>query len=242
MHEETGDPLPMEALPGACEGDPGDEPLLYQVLFPTSADTEIRVDEIDCLAAAQKAVLAGAKACLLLHGRVEGPSHEHKHRQSRDVLECSTFKQAYGASLQHCPKWGGIYMNRVCVYQTAAGDIKPFRVAMVYAAAVEKQPEEDADAVTVEAYLQDVREKVHGVLRICRHHGHNELILGAWGCDSLNAPPRRRKYSWPREVAKIFREALTRFAFQRVTFAILQRTALADFRSELTPGSGLFHQ
>ena len=61
-----------------------------------------------------------------------------------------------------------------------------------------------------------MRRRVGKVLAIAAHHGHEALVLGAWGCGVFGNDTQ--------EVAELFREALAarfRGAFSRVVFAVL---------------------
>jgi uncharacterized protein (TIGR02452 family) len=59
-------------------------------------------------------------------------------------------------------------------------------------------------------------ERVRKVLTIAAEKGHEAIILGAWGCGVFGNDPK--------EIAQLFREALTeafRGVFVRVVFAVL---------------------
>ena len=67
--------------------------------------------------------------------------------------------------------------------------------------------------------LDDMRAQIHNVLRLCSLKEHDEIILGAWGCDG-----QEREYTG--QIAELFHEALfgadsgVANSFRRVTFAI----------------------
>jgi uncharacterized protein (TIGR02452 family) len=83
-----------------------------------------------------------------------------------------------------------------------------------------------APAVNAKAVLQHdpsrrpeirhaMRERVHKVLTVAAVHGHDTLVLGAWGCGAFGNDGE--------EIAELFREVLRdRFSgvFARVAFAI----------------------
>ena len=73
---------------------------------------------------------------------------------------------------------------------------------------------EDDRASTVPATLERRAERV---LRVAAAHGHRRIVLGAWGCGVFRNDPTT--------VAGALRTALVRVrAFERVTFAVLDRT------------------
>jgi uncharacterized protein (TIGR02452 family) len=64
--------------------------------------------------------------------------------------------------------------------------------------------------------------RIEKVLAVAAHHGHDALVLGAWGCGVFRNDPE--------EVARWFAQHLTgaglfAAAFRRVVFAVLDRTA-----------------
>ena len=78
--------------------------------------------------------------------------------------------------------------------------------------------------------------RVHRVLSIAGRHGHEAIVLGAWGCGAFGCNPD--------DVAPAFAGELTgRYegVFERVTFAILDMSAdesglLSAFRRHLRSG------
>jgi uncharacterized protein (TIGR02452 family) len=77
-------------------------------------------------------------------------------------------------------------------------------------------------------------ERVRWVLVIAAAHGHESLVLGAWGCGVFGNDPA--------EVAELFHAALTttfRGTFGHVAFAVLdrERATIAPFESHFRSGS-----
>src|SRR5262249_925177 len=67
-------------------------------------------------------------------------------------------------------------------------------------------------------------ERIERVLGVAALHGHEALVLGAWGCGVFKNDPE--------QVAKLFRLALAgrfRGAFTRVVFAVLDTSADEHF-------------
>jgi uncharacterized protein (TIGR02452 family) len=77
-------------------------------------------------------------------------------------------------------------------------------------------------------YLELMRYRIHNVLRMCNLKEHDEIVLGAWGCDGPVGPYTER-------IAELFREALLGHSdvsqrFRRVTFAISPSDTLEVFQ------------
>jgi len=228
--------------PSAHPGGPGGPALRFDALPRLTSSTvagsscnlptEVRVVRSCCLAEAQRVVRscclaeaqdASSRAVLLVHGRELGPLAEHKHGQGGTVVRASMLQQAVresrGAKDMHpLPRWGGIYVPNVLVTKNGKEqDLKePFRVAMVYASATVMADGTQTDEKTMVGFRAEMWKKVLNVLRMCHAKQHDELVLGAWGCQWRGAPRE--------EVAAIFRAALfdsdLSGVFRRVTFAI----------------------
>ena len=112
------------------------------------------------------------------------------------------------------PEFGGFYVPDVMVYRHSDGrEIKPFRTAMVYAAPSALASSALSDE-QLQQYLACMNEKILNVLRMCSFKGHDEIVLGAWGCDG--AIP----CAYAEGIAHIFQNALCEHSFRRVTFAV----------------------
>jgi len=177
----------------------------------------IKVEDKCCLQLAQE---LGKHACLLVHGRQQGPLAEHIAKgQATTVLQSSALRKA--VLLTPCteegtpravPRYGGILVPDVPVTQDSSGQKfeTPFSLSMVYAASL-RPGEEDV------ALYDEMETKVKTVLRIMLKQGKDQAILGAWGCGNRGLDPKR--------MAHIFRSALcedtsTGNRFRRVVFAI----------------------
>ena len=81
-----------------------------------------------------------------------------------------------------------------------------------------------------------MRERIERVLDVASSHGHETLVLGAWGCGVFRNDPT--------QIAELFRDALAgpfRGAFARVVFAVLDtnggRACLGAFEEVLGAGA-----
>ncbi|MFN3200147.1 MAG: TIGR02452 family protein [Bradymonadia bacterium] len=113
-----------------------------------------------------------------------------------------------------------IYSPSVPVFRTDDGTLldAPYRCAFITAPAVNAgsvRNRRGAGPVEIEAAM---RRRVAKVLGIAAHHGHRDIVLGAWGCGVFRNDPKL--------IADLFAEALRGdFAgvFERVCFAVLDR-------------------
>ena len=129
-----------------------------------------------------------------------------------------------------------IYAPEVPVFRDTAGALlpEPYPCAFITAAAV--------NAHAVERVVPDRRDmigeamyaRILQVLACAQAHGHDSLILGAWGCGTFGNSPKL--------IATLFHEALTtsfRGVFDNVAFTIVERQAshptLSAFRLAFEP-------
>ncbi|KAI8874388.1 hypothetical protein GQ42DRAFT_116554 [Ramicandelaber brevisporus] len=65
-----------------------------------------------------------------------------------------------------------------------------------------------------------VKRKMETMLHIARHHGHKQVVLGAWGCGAFANPPKH--------IAELFKEVIydSKFGFaeyfEHISFAIIE--------------------
>ena len=76
---------------------------------------------------------------------------------------------------------GGIYVPQVLVHRRSDGRrIKPFRIAMVYAAPLLPPAAYRIwPSAATTHYLESMLAKIRNVLRKCNLDGHDEIVLGA---------------------------------------------------------------
>ena len=137
------------------------------------------------------------------------------------VIEASTFGMVLNMSWLETeivsPELGGFYVPEVMVYRHSDGhEFKPFRTAMVYAAPSESAAP-DMSPQQLQRYLLRMKEEIRNALRMCSLKGHDEIVLGAWGCDGASPCPE--------SIAELFFDALlvnidVARRFRKVTFAI----------------------
>ena len=64
--------------------------------------------------------------------------------------------------------------------------------------------------------------RIRSVLAVARHHGHDAVVLGAWGCGVFGNDPRQVA-SW--FLAALLEDPRFAGAFERVAFATLDHAA-----------------
>lgn len=146
---------------------------------------------------AQEESLARASG---LHACLEGSPFYDFHRTQRDPMYSDR----------------AIYSPQVPVFRDDDGVLleAPWPCSFVTAAAVNRGALEKRRADVGGA----MRTRIALVLDVMAAHGHEAVVLGAWGCGVFRNDPN--------EIAALFREALTtthRGVFARVRFSVLDR-------------------
>ncbi len=117
---------------------------------------------------------------------------------------------------------GGIYSGRVTFFRTNSrqGDAlveTPFECAVVSVAAINR-PDLTPDGHLVDWAVVATKKKIRSMLRIGLLHGHDAIVLGAWGCGAFRNPPEH--------MASLFHEVLREpeFAgkYRVVRFAVIE--------------------
>lgn len=78
-----------------------------------------------------------------------------------------------------------------------------------------RKPTLKRDGTYTPSQRRMMKEKIRGIFKIGLKHGHDSLVLGAFGCGAFKNPPE--------QVAEIFREIIEEYMgyFKRIVFAIL---------------------
>ena len=117
---------------------------------------------------------------------------------------------------------GGIYSGRVMFFRTSSrqGDAlveTPFECAVVSVAAINR-PDLTRYGTLVPWAAAATKTKIRAMLRIGLLHGHDAIVLGAWGCGAFRNPPEH--------MAQLFHEVLREpeFAgkYRVVRFAVIE--------------------
>ena len=112
-----------------------------------------------------------------------------------------------------------LYSPAVPVFRTDDGALldQPYTCAMITAPAVNAGVASARGATAAEIEVTMVR-RIAKVLAIAAHYGHEDIVLGAWGCGVFRNDPEM--------ISRLFAEALRgSFAgvFRHVYFAVLSR-------------------
>ena len=118
---------------------------------------------------------------------------------------------------------GGAYSPDVTVFRGTEIEGYPllqktYRLGVVTVAAMNrpelKNPYEIADYL-----VEPILEKIRTIFRIALNHGHDAIVLGAWGCGAFKNPPQH--------IAKLFHQVMDEEEFcnrfKKIVFAIIDR-------------------
>lgn len=220
--------------------------LPVQQVADAAGGTRVMVEMNDCLVAAQRLVSEGYNPALLNFasaGHPGGGVENGARAQEETICRRSTltrsiyaFDQKYAAKYGYEHKDGNNYplddLNFSAVYSPAVTVFKeglectpmeePYQVAVITCAALNLNGRYSL-ALTPDGHMPEMaravtRNKVRTIFRIALTHGHDSLVLGAFGCGAFKNPPA--------EVAAIFHEILEepefKNKFRLVTFSIIE--------------------
>lgn len=212
--------------------------------------TEVRVEDRDCVLAAKALIDAGYHPAMLnladLYmpgGLVEygsGAQEENLCRRSDLILSLYQFSAARvhqypGLGLvrhrDHYPmdkRFGGVYSGVVTFFRgpEPEGSLleeKPYNIPVISVAAL-NGPRVGADGLLLPEETAVTLEKMRTIFRIGARHGHDSLVLSAMGCGAFANPPAH--------IARLFHQVIGeeefRGRFRLIDFAILDgyRTGL----------------
>ncbi len=195
----------------------------------------------DCIETARKLVADGYRPIMLNMANRHTPGggvingaraqEESLFRQSNLCVSLYQFDE-YHARLLGLPlgngrypmdrNTGGIYSGRVTFFRTSSrnGDAlveTPFECAVVSVAAINR-PDLMPDGSLVDWAVVATKNKIRTMFRIGLLHGHDAIVLGAWGCGAFRNPPEH--------MARLFHEVLEEDEFARkyriVRFAVIE--------------------
>lgn len=201
-------------------------------------ETEIKVIDNDCIYAAKDLIDRGLNPCVLnmasFHtpggGVVTGSSAQEENIFRRtnifkSLYQFHTIGENYGIKQkeERYPldyNFGGIYTPSVTVFKGSDDTNytpleEPFKIAVVSVAAVKNPRVENGKLVPW--VVDTIKSKIRQILDISLEHGHDSLILSAFGCGAYKTPPT--------EMARLFKEVLNdkkyKGAFKVIHFAII---------------------
>jgi uncharacterized protein (TIGR02452 family) len=242
---DIADPL-RKAVEGTVSYPP-DRPA--PAVAPGDRSTHFEVNNETTLAAARRLVEAGRRPAALNFASANNPgggfltgarAQEESLVRSSDLYVCLSGNPMYDFHRrQRDPLYSDYVLHSpdVPVFRTDEGDLleKPYLCSFATSPAVNAGAVLQRDPTRRPAVRDAMRSRVAKVLAVAAAHGHDTLVLGAWGCGVFGNDPA--------EVAELFREALAgpfRGLFAHVVFAIVDwsddRYFLGPFRRSFVAG------
>ena len=129
-------------------------------------------------------------------------------RQERYPMNCTT---------------GGAYTPSVTIFRGTELEgypllAEPYRLGIVTVAAMNR-PELKNPYQIADHLVEPTKEKIRTIFRIALYHGHDAIVLGAWGCGAFRNPPQH--------IAKLFHQVMDENEFcnkfRKIVFAIIDR-------------------
>lgn len=211
-------------------------PLKKESIYETTA---FSVVNMDCLVAAQILQEEGYYPAVLNMANRQNPGggvyngagaqEENLFRRTNLYLSLFPFgaySEQYGlkqSAIQYPMdrNFGGAYSPNVTVFrgEEQCGYPlleKPYQVGIISVAAMNR-PEVDGHGNIAEHLVEGVKNKIRTILDIGIAHGHDSLVLGAFGCGAFRNPPAH--------IAKLFHEVIEQEypgQFAKICFAILE--------------------
>ena len=207
--------------------------------------TTVVVEGNDCLVTAERLVREGYNPILLNFasaGHPGGGVENGARAQEETICRRSTLTRSiysfdpkyasrYGYPLaagNHYPivsRFSAIYSPSVTVFREGRECTlmeEPYDVAVVTCAALNLNGKYEIrltpDGHMPQAAIDITRSKIRTVFRIALSHGHDSMVLGAFGCGAFKNPPA--------EMARLFHEVMdeTEFKdrFKLITFSIIE--------------------
>lgn len=203
-------------------------------------DTEIKVENKDCLYVARELVMDGYQPIVLNMaseripggGVISGSGAQEENLFRRTNLFKSLYQfhdvgKEYGVKQrkERYPlneRYGGIYTPFVTVFR-GGEDVgyqlldDPYAISVVSVAAM-RRPQTTKDGKLVNNAIRATKFKIAQMLDIALEHGHDTIVLSAFGCGAFKTPPA--------EMATLFKQAFEskryKGAFKKVIFAIIE--------------------
>ena len=123
---------------------------------------------------------------------------------------------------------GGVYTPDAIVFRGPESEgcpflAHPFRTSVATVAALNRPDLADLDELAPDM-VPPTLSRMRSIFRIALLHGHDALILGAWGCGAFRNPPRH--------IARLFHDVMRedefRDRFAKIVFAIIERKGVDD--------------
>lgn len=208
--------------------------------IPSVGTTEIRVENIDCLAEGMKLIDEGYNPAVLNMASRRNPGggvltgagaqEETLFRRTnlfRSLYQFAPFASLYGIkpSDRQYPldrHYGGIYTPNATLFREDESHNyrlmdTPYKMSFIAVAGINR-PDLDERGLIADYLIDTVKDKMRTILRIGLDNGHDSLVLGALGCGAFCNPPRH--------IARLFHEVIDEPEFsgkyRLLVFAILE--------------------
>ena len=202
-------------------------------------ETIVKVENIDCLLAAEKLLNEGYHPAVLNMasrqnpggGVQNGAGAQEENLFRRSNLFQSLYQFAPFASNFGLPKskhqypldrnFGGIYTPHATVFRGTEQDgypllDTPYQMSFIAVAGINRPALASPERIAPEL-VEPIKNKIRTIFRIGLLHGHDSLVLGALGCGAFRNPPSH--------IARLFHEVIDEKEFKNkyrlLLFAIL---------------------
>lgn len=206
---------------------------------PAFKNTQVCVENMDCLVAAKALMEEGYHPAVLNMANRQNPGggvyngagaqEENLFRRTnlyQSLFPFGAYSELYSLrrSRMQYPmdrNYGGAYSPEITVFRGEEHQgypllEKPYQVGVISVAAMNR-PELDAQGAIAAHLIEGVKNKIRTILDIGIAHGHDSLVLGAFGCGAFRNPPAH--------IAKLFHEVIEQEypgQFAKICFAILE--------------------
>ena len=208
--------------------------------IPTiNSNTIIKVENVDCLLAAEKLLKEGYHPAVLNMASRQNPGggvqtgagaqEENLFRRTnlfQSLFQFVPYAEKYGvrkSRLQYPldKNFGGIYTPDAIVFRGTEQDgypllDTPYRMSFIAVAGINRPTLESPERISSDL-VEPVKNKIRTIFRIGLLHGHDSLVLGALGCGAFRNPPSH--------IAHLFHEVMEEPEFKNkyrlLLFAIL---------------------
>jgi len=138
------------------------------------------------------------------------------------------------------PEFGGVYSADVWVFRGAESRGYPFlevprKMAFIAVAAYAHPPLLSPTRLR-EDFAGFTKQKIRAILNIGLNHGHDSLVLSAFGCGAFANPPEHVSLLF----AQVLAEERFRNRFRRVVFSIIDDHNARSPKGNFTPFSSTF--
>lgn len=215
------------------------EPIILDTRAFPLYNTEVKVENTDCLIAANNLKLQGLNPVVLNMASSKNPGggvmggagaqEENLFRRSnlfKSMYQFAQYAEEYGLkrSVKQYPldkNYGGVYTPNAVVFRgTQATGYPLFKqphVLSFVAVAGISHPKLIKGELAPEEVIV-TKNKIRTIFRIALKHGHDSMVLGALGCGAFCNPPA--------QIARLFHEVMYekefRNHFRVITFAIIE--------------------